>query len=200
MKMIFFSSSVLRVTLENYSTTRVIDRHRYPNYSQHVTRRLESRTWELFSLRSMRPSCLSIFAFTSLPSLSLPSVGKLGRTWTITVTSSPLCFCRIESPIFQGSRKIFFSFGHRRKSTSRATPRSLFPQTSDSLSFSIFVPSWCQSFVRLLRYYPSHNKFIARRVIIMPYNNPAIPNDIMTKNFVTVETEKKKRFKQMRSY
>lgn len=60
-----------------------------------------------------------------------------------------------------------------------------------SPSFSIFVLSWCQSFVRLPRwYYLSHNKFIARRVIIMP-SRPAIPNDIMTKSFVTVETEKK---------
>lgn len=44
--------------------------------------------------------------------------------------------------------------------------------------------------IRLLLYYFFHNKFIVRWVIIMP-SRPTIPNDIMTKSFVTAETEKR---------
>lgn len=119
--------------------------------------------------------------------LFLFSAGNFGKTWTITVTSSPprlLPYRVTHIPREAEENRAPTNF------TLDAGPR--FIPSSFIILFLplISVPPSKFRTSTLRRYYLSHNKFIVRRVIIMP-SCPATPNDITAKSFVTVEMEKR---------
>lgn len=128
---------IRRITSKNYST--IDSPSLYPSYSPHVTRHPKSRTWELFSLRSMRPAAFPSLLLL-LYSLSFSSLsGKLRQNLGDNrhLESSLLLSYRVTHIPREPEEKI----GHQRNFTSGDTsfPLGLLFRFRSSFSLDVKV-------------------------------------------------------------